>query len=120
MQFTPQTITILNRYGNHQEMNVVVGEDSGLAYYWSPNGEGITVTTVNSGWAVVNLWNLTTNKSTSDNEQVAQQFIKNIMHLLDWKNTYEQIMEQARFCYGDVQAMKPHIRKAFNEACEQV
>lgn len=120
MQFTPQTITILNRHGNQQEMNVVVGEDSGLAYYWSPNGEGITITTINSGYAVVNLWSLTTNKSTSDNEQVAQQFIRNIMHLLGWKNSYEQIMEQARFCYGDVQAMKPHLRKAFNEACDMV
>lgn len=120
MQFEQHLITILNLFGKSETMLVMEAEDTGLAYYQSPNGNGITVTTTNSGYAVVNLWNLTVNKSTSHDEQVAQRFIRNIMHLLDWKNSYEQMMEQARFCYGDVQGIKPHIRKAFSDACEQV
>jgi len=120
MQFTKQTITILNRQGKAEEWDVMVGEDTGLGYYGWTNG--LVITTTQSGYAVANLWNLTTlsNMKLAYNEQVAQQFIKNIMHLLDWKNSYEQIMEQAKFCYGDMQAIKPHIRKAFSDACEQV
>ena len=121
MQFTKQTITILNRYSQHQEMHVMACEESGLAYYRSPNGEGITITTINSGYAVVNLWNLTANKSTAHDEEIAQRFIENIAPLLDWtQQSYNAIMEQARFCYGDMQAVKPHIKKAFSDACEQV
>lgn len=121
MQFEKHLITILNRHGRSETMLVMEAEGTGLAYYYSPNGEGITVTTTQSGYAVVNLWNLTANKSTAHDEEIAQRFIENIAPLLDWtQQSYNAIMEQARFCYGDMQAVKPHIKKAFSDACEQV
>jgi hypothetical protein len=120
MQFTEQTIVIFNRYHMQQSIDAMVNGESGLGYYETT--EGITVTTVNSGYAVTNLWNHTTifNAPLAYNEQVAQRFIEIIAPLLDWTKSHTEIMEQAKFCYGDVQAVKPHIRKAFSDACEQV
>lgn len=120
MQFTEQTITILNRYHGPEEIEVTVGEDTGLGYYETI--EGITITTTNSGYAVAELQHYTSifNTPFARSEKVAQKFIEIIAPLLDWKGSFNAIMEQARFCYGDTSAMRPHLRKAFNEACEQV
>lgn len=117
MQFTEQTITILNRRRMPEEIKVMVGDDSGLGYYLGENG--YTITTTHSGYAVTELGKYTTifNAPLAYNEQVAQQFIKTIMHLLDWKNSYEQIIEQVVFCYGDRSRVGSYLEQAFKDAC---
>jgi hypothetical protein len=117
MNFTNQTITILvPPHAAKKEIEVLVGDGSGLGYYEST--DGIVITTTNSGYAVAQLGHFTTifNLGLAHDEQVAQRFIEIITPLLDWSKSKSEIVEEAEAKGG----VRSALSRAFKDACEQI
>ena len=119
MQFTPQTITILQPEYIPTEIEAMIGENSGLAYYKTTGG--YIVTTTHSGYYVAWLkyGNELPEHSSPLNERIVQRFIEVIAPWLDWTQNKDDLEAQADSRYGTT-AMQSRLWQAFCEVRAQI
>lgn len=119
MQFTPQTITILQPGHIPTEIEAMAGENSGLAYYQTTGG--YIVTTTHSGYYVAWLkyGDELPEHSSPLNEQIVQRFIETIAPWFDWQKSREELEAQAESCYG-ITVTQSRLWQTFCEVREQV
>lgn len=121
MQFTPQTITILQPGHIPAEIEAMVGENSGLAYYKTTDGKGIVVTTAKSGYyvAYTEYGDELPEMQSFLCEPIIQRFIEIIAPWLDWGKSMEEIIVQAQRITSQ-SAMQARLWQAFCEARAQI